>query len=135
MNQKIKIMVVDNSRLFRSMLNDALNRYDFDTFLCSTAEKALAQLKNRHYDLICASYTLNAMAGETFCQKIRSTPGTQNTRLILFNAEDNQEKLKQALLEGATEVYCKNQIAQFEHYLQRLANNLSHNISGQILLI
>ncbi len=135
MNNNIKILVVDNSRLFRGLLKNVLNQYDFKAVFCSTAEEALSELKSQHYDLVCAAYHLSDMAGENFCQQARDVAGTQNTRLVLFTAEDNQNLLKQALLVGATDIYSKNQFAQFELYLQRLSADLTHNISGQILLI
>lgn len=135
MNSKLKVLVVDNSRLFRSLLNNILSQYEFIPHFCSLGQEALDQLKSQQFDLVCAAYHLADMTGETFSKQLRNNKNCLNTRIILFTAEDNKELLKQALLAGATDIYSKDHFPQFEIYLQRLASDTSKNIIGQILLI
>lgn len=135
MKQKIKILIVDSSRLFRAMLGNILDNCNSTTFFCATANEALEQLQRAHYDIICASYHLDSMSGNVFCQKVRNIRDCQHVRVILFTSEDNKELLKQALLAGATDIYSKDQFPQFKMYLQRLVENVCHSIIGQILLI
>ena len=136
MNHKLNILAADNSRLFRTLLENILAQYDFTTRFCATGQEAIAELQDQHFDLICAAYHLTDMNGEAFCQQVRNNKQNQNTRIILFTAEDNPELLKQALLSGATDIYSKDHFSQFETYLHRLATaDTSSTIIGQVLLV
>ncbi len=135
MKSQLKVLAVDNSRLFRSLLKNILTRYNFDTVFCSTGQQALKKIEEQHFDLVCAAYHLADMNGEVFCQQLRTSKNCQNARVILFTAEDNQELLKKALLVGATDIYSKDQIVQFETYIKRLSSDTVKNIIGQVLLI
>ena len=135
MKPKLNVLAVDSSKLFRTLLKNIFAQYDFTTTFCSTAQEAIEQTQSQQFDLICAAYHLTDLSGEIFCQQLRKNKNCQNTRIILFTAEDNQELLKKALLAGATDIYSKEHFSQFETYLNRLASDTSKNIIGQILLI
>ncbi len=135
MNKTFNVLVVDNSRLFRSLLKELLDQFQFTTCFCSTAQEALEQTQNQTFDLICAAYHLSDMTGEQFCQQLRQQKNAENSRIILFTAEDNKDLLKNALLVGATDIYSKDQFDQFERYLKRLSNEACINIIAQVLLI
>ena len=135
MSSKLKVLVVDSSKLFQTLLQNLLSQYGFTTIFCSTGQQAIEQSQTQQFDLICAAYHLADMTGDTFCQQLRNKNNSQHTRIILFTAEDNQDLLKRALLVGATDIYSKDQISQFETYIQRLASDTSKNIIGQVLLI
>jgi len=135
MNSKLKVLAIDHSKLFRSLIESALTQHDFSTVFCSTGQEALHHLKTQQFDLVCAAYHLVDMTGEAFCEKLRKTLNYQNTRVILFTSEDNQELLKRALLAGATDIYSKDRFDLFETYLKRLASDALKSIIGQVLLI
>nr|WP_051906630.1 response regulator [Methylomarinum vadi] len=135
MRKKINVLIVDHSRLFRTILSDVLQRHGYTSFFCSSGAEALSQLRIQQYDLVCAPYHLSDMSGKNLCQQVRAIRHCQETRIILFTAEENENLLKQALLAGATDIYSKQQFAQFEVYLQRLAEDLFNNVIGQVLLI
>lgn len=135
MRNNIKTLIVDHSRLFRALLADVLQRHGYSSVSCTTGGEALTRLKTQEYELICASYHLIDMSGETFCRQVRDNNDRQNSRIILFTAEENESLLKRALLAGATDIYSKHQFAQFEIYLHRLATDFCNQVIGQVLLI
>lgn len=135
MKKSLNILIVDSSRLFQSMLANLAQQHGFTAFICNNGKAALKLIQNQHIDIVCASYHLEDIDGSTLCQQLRESLNNPNMRIILFTSEDNKILLKQALLAGATDIYNKHQIAQFELYLQRIAQNMHTHIIGQILLI
>ncbi|MGR9051198.1 MAG: diguanylate cyclase [Gammaproteobacteria bacterium] len=135
MRHRISVLIVDHSKFFRTMLTNLLERYNCSSFSCSSGTEACTLLETHRYDLICAAYHLSDMSGEDFCRHVRSRQRPGNTRVVLFTAEDDRVLLKQALLAGATDIFCKRQFDQFKIYLQRLADDTFGNLIGQVLLV
>jgi len=135
MKKTFRILCVDNSRLFHIVINEISARNGLITDSCTTAQKALTKLEEQDYDLICASYHLSDMSGDLLCQQIREIPKYLHTKIILFSAEENKNLLKKVLLAGATDIFSKDNILEFETYLQRLSESFFNTNVGQILLI
>lgn len=135
MKKKLKILCVDNSRLFHAVFDEISAKNNFITDSFSSAKEALNLLREQQYDLVCASYHLSDMTGDMFCQQVRAIPNSLNITIVLFTAEEDKDLLKKALLAGATDIFSKEHFEQFETYLQRLSESFYHTNVGQILLI
>jgi diguanylate cyclase (GGDEF)-like protein len=135
MTQQLKVLIVESSRLFQTMLQDLMVRNGFEVITCHNAVTALQYVQQEDIGMVCAAYHLEDMDGISFTQKLRELPKGEQLRICLFTSEDDQELLKKALLAGATDIYNKNRFAQFVIYVQRLAQDCHKSIIGHVLLI
>ncbi|OAI14320.1 hypothetical protein A1359_10885 [Methylomonas lenta] len=131
----INVLIIENSRLFTDLLTTLMKSHGFDTVSCTTGKEALEISKDCSFNLICVAYHLPDFSGDVLCQAMRSNRALINSRIILFTAEDNNELLKDALLAGVTDIYNKNEFAQFQTYIARYANFVKANLVGRALLI
>ncbi|MCK9607647.1 MAG: diguanylate cyclase [Methylomonas sp.] len=126
---------METTKLYQGLLSEIMHSHNFDTVICSTGAEAVEISQDHSFNLICIAYHLPDLSGEILCKHLRSNPATKNSRIILFTGEDNPEVLKGALRAGATDIYNKNNIAQFQTYLQRYANLINSKLIGNALLI
>lgn len=134
-SNKIKVLIVESSRLLRDLLAELMKKHGFEVASCANGSEALGLSQKTGYNLICIAYHLPDFSGEMLCQELRSNPVLKNSRIILFTGEDNAELLKGALLAGATDIYNKNEFSQFQTYIERFAQMVNHNLVGNALLI
>lgn len=130
-----QVLIVESTKLFRSLLADLMAKHGFISTLCSNGEEALKVCNETSFDMICIAYHLPDVSAETLCQGLRLNRNLNNTRIIIFTGEDNETLLKAALLAGATDIYNKNDLDQFQTYIQRFAESKRRTVVGKVLLI
>ncbi|MCF7969623.1 MAG: diguanylate cyclase [Methylococcaceae bacterium] len=135
MHNKATILIVEESKVFASLLTELSRDLGFEVSICTTGAKAANLAGTTDFDLICVGYYLADMTAEKFCQQVRLLPQAKNTRILLFTAEEHSELLRKALLAGATDVFNKKNIQQFEGYLRRFAETINQRLIGRVLLI
>ena len=59
----MNILIVDDSKVFRTVVERAVASLGHETFATPNAEEALDILRERNIDLICSALTLPAMNG------------------------------------------------------------------------
>lgn len=129
------VLIIENSRLFKDLLVALMTSHGFKTVSCSTGKEAIEICKDQSFNLICVAYHLPDFSGDVLCQTLRNNQAQKNSRIILFTAEDDNERLKDALLAGATDTYNKNEFEQFQTYIDRYADLVKSNLVGRALLI
>ena len=135
MKNNATILIVEESKVFSSLLTKISEGLGFVVSVCATGAEAVSLAEKNGYDLICVGYYLPDMTAEIFCQQARLLAKVENTRILLFTAEENQGLLRQALLAGATDVFNKKHIQLFENYLQRFVEMITKREIGRVLLV
>lgn len=130
-----RVLIVESSRVFRTLLSELMSSYGFDAVCCESGEQSLSACKSERFELICIAYHLSDMSGEVLCHYIRGIPLLKNVRIILFTAEDNEDILKAALLAGATDIYNKNQFSLFQKYIARFAEQCRQTMVANVMLV
>jgi len=130
----LNALIVDGQEAFRVVLKASLEQAGFTTTYAATGYEGLKLARQERFRLVCCSCQLSDITGSEFCGKIRSVKGYDLASIIILTEVDNSKILEQALLAGATDIFCKNELFEFNTYLQRYAERESRELSGRVLV-
>ena len=104
MNDKIKVLMVDDEVQFRETTKKILDKKGFDTIMAATGQEALAQLDNEP-DVIVLDMRMPGMDGnETLAEIKRKKPAIP---VIMLTGHGEGEAAKRALAQGAFDFLTK----------------------------
>ena len=101
MNQKSKVLLVEEDNSLRSSLGMFLEKNDCDVAECKTAEEALSYLDKGIYDMVVSEYRLHGKDGLWLLNRIRKE--FPETRVVLMSAYADVTVAVQALKDGAND--------------------------------
>jgi two-component system, cell cycle response regulator len=133
--QKLNALIIDGDEAFRAVLKASLEQIGFTTAFAATGQQGLQLAEQERFTLICCACQLPDISGSEFCGQARSIRGYDLASLIILTKEDNSKTLKQALLAGATDIFCKQDLLEFNTYLQRYIERESRQLSGRVLVV
>src|SRR5436853_4680926 len=108
-----KILVVDDERSIRELLEIVLKKQRFDVQTASSAEDALERSKTVEFDLIVSDINMGDTSGIELLRQLRTT--SFNGQFILLTAYASADTAIQALKMGAFDYIIKS-----ENYLEEL---------------
>lgn len=108
-NGRIKILVVDDDPIIVESIVQALEEDEFDYEVISAADGFEAGIQVNHFkpDLILLDIMMPDIKGFDVCKKIKSTPETKDTKIIVLSAYLDEEKFQQMKEYGADACYSK----------------------------
>lgn len=130
----LNALIIDGEETFRVVLKASLEQAGFTTSYAATGHEALKMAREERFTLVCCSFQLADISGSEFCGQLRSVRGYDLASIIVLTEEDNSKILKQALLAGATDIFCKKDLFEFNTYLHRYAERESRQLSGRVLV-
>lgn len=101
------VMIVDDDRSMRMLLNMAMEESDYQVVEAKNGEQCLAEYADNQPDLILLDAMMPDIDGFTCCQKIRSSPGGDRLPILMITALDDKESIQQALDAGASDYITK----------------------------
>lgn len=107
MHKRAKILVVDDERSIRELLEIFLKKEGFSVNTASSAEEGLAQVKGTEFDLIISDIKMSDMSGIDFLRELRTN--NFNGQFILLTAFATAETAIQALKMGAFDYILKTE--------------------------
>jgi two-component system response regulator PilR (NtrC family) len=107
MQKRAKILIVDDERSLRELLEIFLKKEGFAVVSTASAEEALTQLKTSEFDLIISDIKMADMSGIDFLRELRKT--TFGGQFILLTAFASAETAIQALKMGAFDYILKTE--------------------------
>jgi two-component system response regulator PilR (NtrC family) len=107
MTKRAKILIVDDERSIRELLEIFLKKEGFVVSSAANAEEGLAQVKASEFDLIISDIKMADMSGIDFLRELRQT--TFNGQFILLTAFASAEAAIQALKMGAYDYILKTE--------------------------
>ena len=139
MDKDLKILVVDGSRVLRSMIRTTLaaqvtsERVHIATV--GTAGEALHRLALDRFDIITSALQLPDMYGIDLCRTIRSLPIHRFTPFVVVTAEPHERHMKDGFRAGVTDYYDKTQgIQEFVPFVRALMDRYTA-LSGKVLFV
>ncbi|WP_431026869.1 response regulator transcription factor [Lysinibacillus sp. LZ02] len=84
MNQKV--LIVEDDRLFATILKDAVEQAGYEVTLAYSAEEAIEKFKANYPCMILLDLILPGMSGEAFCQWVRQQ-NTQDVSIIMISSK------------------------------------------------
>jgi len=120
----MKVLILENSRIFQKMLQDLLTELDCTVSCVRTGEEGLDLLVNTtpdtRYDLIIASQHIFDKSGTEFIEHCKVSE--KNTPIILLTSEPNETLMKNASSAGIKEVFPKTNLtylkSSIRYYIQ-----------------
>jgi DNA-binding response OmpR family regulator len=86
-----KILVADDSPNIRDILKMNLETLGYAVLLAEDGEKALDHIAREHPDLLIVDVMMPKVNGFQICRKVKSSPQTHSTPVILLTARSTQE--------------------------------------------
>jgi two-component system cell cycle response regulator len=120
----MKILILENSRLFQKMMQDLLIELNCSVSCVRTGEEGLDLLINTaeetKYDLIIASQHIFDKSGAEFIEHCKNSE--RNTPIILLTSEPNETLMKNARAAGIKDVFPKTNLtylkSSIRYYIQ-----------------
>ena len=107
MSKRAKILIVDDERSIRELLEIFLKKEGFIVTTASSAEEGLTQVKAAEFDLIISDIKMKDMSGIDFLRNLRETGF--NGQFILLTAFASADHAIQALKMGAFDYILKTE--------------------------
>ena len=105
MNEKARILVVDDERSIRELLEIMLQREGYDVTCVESAPAALAHLKSRECDVVITDITMPEMSGIEMLSRLRQMH--HEAPVIVMTAHGSTESAVEAMKLGAQDYLTK----------------------------
>ena len=105
--EKIKILVVDDTRTNIDVLSQALSEQGFEILTALSGEVALKILSKVHPHLILLDIMMPGMDGYEVCEKVKNDELTKNIPIIFLTAKSQKEDIVKGIKLGAVDYVTK----------------------------
>ena len=99
--QRKKILIVDDERLTRAVLQHDVILAGYDVMVASNGKEAMQKIREVTPDLIVVDLVMPDMNGFEMCRRIRSNEQTKKTPVIVVSALQSQADIQEAKASGA----------------------------------
>ncbi len=99
--QRKKILIVDDERLTRAVLQHDVILAGYDVMVASNGKEAMQKIREVTPDLIVVDLVMPDMNGFEMCRQIRSNEQTKKTPVIVVSALQSQADIQEAKASGA----------------------------------
>lgn len=139
MERGLKILVVDGSRVSRSLIRVALAAQAASTRIevttAANAVEALDQLGREKFDLVTSSLQLPDMYGLDLCRALRSQPSYRHTPFVVVTAEPYDRHMRDGFRAGVNDYYDKTRgMDEFLAFVSGLVERYA-NLSGKVMYV
>ncbi|MEC4727294.1 response regulator [Shewanella sp. D64] len=90
----VKILVVEDNKLYRDMLVNILVKEKYDTDEASDGLNALKKIKNTHYDLVLMDLFMPNLDGINTTKQIKTVTGCKKLPIIALTGNKNKDLIK-----------------------------------------
>lgn len=122
-NRKHKVLVVDDSIVFRRQMQNYLEMLCFEVFTVAHGEEALGMLQAYpDIKIVITDYNMPVMDGLTLTKEIRKTHSKNELSIIAISGNQDQEQIPMFLKAGANDYLFKS--FSKEEFTCRLSNTI-----------
>lgn len=101
------ILVVDDSRAQRKILQMFLTRWGYEVTEAGSGEEALHLCKAQNFDIILSDWMMPGMTGLEFCKSFRSIPRETYGYFVLLTSKSEKAEIADGLENGADDFVAK----------------------------
>ena len=117
----LRVLVVDDSALMRSVVANALRNVEFEPSLAPSAEDARRQLAEQHMDAILMDIQMPGLDGYSFTRELKANPDTASIPIIALTSRNLEVDRQMALDAGCADLWVKPlNLHQFEDALRKI---------------
>ncbi|HOO38644.1 MAG TPA: response regulator [Deltaproteobacteria bacterium] len=107
--KELRILVVDDSAVVRSVLSKELLRSGVEVTQAENGQQAFDIALCKEFDLIITDVEMPVMDGIELCRKLKSNPRTEKTPIVILSSLDHEEDIKRGYKAGASTYISKAQ--------------------------
>ena len=107
MEEKFPILIADDNRVARKLLEKALAKEGHDIVSVDNGIKALEMFNERFFPIVLTDWMMPEMDGPTLCQAIRENINSSYVYIILLTAKASKEDIISGLKSGADDYLTK----------------------------
>ncbi|MHB2019092.1 MAG: response regulator [Candidatus Xenobia bacterium] len=135
-NKRLRVLVVDDSRVFRRALQTELTGGGFDVLLASDGAEALTVLRDQNVDLVTLDVDMPEMDGFETCRRIRTGSVQPQVRILFVTGRDSLEDRQRGFELGASDFFHKKNFkpGQFRDAVSQLLSP-ERQWSGLVALV
>jgi diguanylate cyclase (GGDEF)-like protein/PAS domain S-box-containing protein len=137
-NRKPVILVVDDDRLMRVVLQDALTSAGFEVTSVADGVSALHNVSSVRPDLVLLDMIMPGKDGCETCRDIRALPGGEYLPVLMITGMDSADSIHRAFEAGATDFITKpvnaELLAHRVRYMLRASQNVNRLAESQARL-
>ena len=104
---KLRVLVVDDSRMQRKLVSTHLKKWGFDIFEAESGDAALQMCKEIELDLILSDWLMPGMTGPEFCEEFRKLERESYGYFILLTSKSEKSDIALGLDMGADDFLSK----------------------------
>ncbi len=104
---RVRVLVVDDSRAQRRMLAVQLQRWGYDVTEAETGDAALAMCSKQTFDIVLSDWVMPGMTGVELCQAFRALPRDGYGYFILLTSKSEKTEIAVGLENGADDFLTK----------------------------
>lgn len=139
MDKNLKILVVDGSRVSRSLIRVALvaqsGNNNLDVTAVGSAVEALDLLSRDKFDIVTSALQLPDMYGLDLCRTLRAQPDHRYTPFVVVTAEPYERHMKEGFRAGVNDYYDKTRgMEEFMEFVRGLVDRYA-GLSGKVLYV
>lgn len=101
------VLVVDDSRAQRRILQMQLSRWGYDVTEAASGEEALALCQTRDFDIVLSDWMMAGMSGLEFCKAFRALPREGYGYFVLLTSKSAKTEIADGLENGADDFVSK----------------------------
>lgn len=108
MNEKKKVLVVDDEAVLRRAIVDTLKAEEgLDVFEAADGEEAFLSIQKNHPDLVLLDIMMPKMDGLTVIKKLRTENALGNTKIMFLTNSSELSQIATAMASGAFDYLVK----------------------------
>ncbi|MGV8949661.1 MAG: PP2C family protein-serine/threonine phosphatase [Cypionkella sp.] len=101
------VLVVDDSRAQRRILQMQLSRWGYAVTEAASGEEALALCQTRDFDIVLSDWMMTGMSGLEFCKAFRALPRDSYGYFVLLTSKSEKAEIADGLEHGADDFVSK----------------------------
>ncbi len=109
------ILIIDDSLIVRSSLNDQCKSKGYNTFKADSGENGIKILHEKSVDLIITDILMPGMSGEELIQYVKSTPSLAHIPVLVISGQSSQDTVVRCIEFGAEDFLSKPFVPEILH--------------------
>jgi len=105
--QALKVLVADDSPLYRKLVKQTLSGEQYEIVLAKSGSHAMMLLSKEHFPLVITNWMMPDMNGIELCEHIRRNSQQSYTYIIMLTGETEKSKVVKGLAAGADDYLTK----------------------------
>jgi len=106
-SEQIKLLVVDDSALYRKLVEHSVSREHFTLFFAENGRRGLELYQQEQPDLVITDWTMPDLSGPELCQNIRGLQRSSYCYVVLLTSHTEKEQVVAGLAAGADDYLTK----------------------------